>query len=179
MTIKKTTIKTAVGLIISIFAANALASATINPAPHQPVAEWLPDQPATYTKCVTEDIPFDITYEGQTGEHGHTEAIKQQGKDGIKRVCLPSQLGYEDKVTVVQQPVAHIIVRTPKPAPKPEPKPAPVTNQIANQPTARQQPAEQPTQRTQRTGAICKDGWRSHATGRGACSYHGGVREWL
>lgn len=30
----------------------------------------------------------------------------------------------------------------------------------------------------QRTGAICRDGWGSSATGRGACSHHGGVREW-
>lgn len=30
-----------------------------------------------------------------------------------------------------------------------------------------------------RTGAICSDGWRSSATGRGACSHHGGVSYWL
>ncbi|MBR3157420.1 G5 domain-containing protein [Candidatus Saccharibacteria bacterium] len=30
-----------------------------------------------------------------------------------------------------------------------------------------------------RTGAICRDGWRSSATGRGACSHHGGVSQWL
>jgi chemotaxis protein histidine kinase CheA len=29
-----------------------------------------------------------------------------------------------------------------------------------------------------RTGAICNDGWSSSATGRGACSSHGGVRYW-
>jgi antitoxin component YwqK of YwqJK toxin-antitoxin module len=30
-----------------------------------------------------------------------------------------------------------------------------------------------------RTGAICNDGSRSSATGRGACSWHGGVQYWL
>lgn len=30
-----------------------------------------------------------------------------------------------------------------------------------------------------RVGAICRDGWRSSATGRGACSHHGGVSQWL
>jgi hypothetical protein len=30
-----------------------------------------------------------------------------------------------------------------------------------------------------RTGAICFDGWRSKATGSGACSWHGGVSKWL
>ncbi len=30
-----------------------------------------------------------------------------------------------------------------------------------------------------RIGAICRDGTRSYATGRGACSHHGGVAYWL
>lgn len=30
-----------------------------------------------------------------------------------------------------------------------------------------------------RVGAICYDGWRSYSTGRGTCSHHGGVKEWL
>lgn len=30
-----------------------------------------------------------------------------------------------------------------------------------------------------RTGAICRDGWKSSATGAGACSHHGGVYKWL
>lgn len=30
-----------------------------------------------------------------------------------------------------------------------------------------------------RIGAICRDGWHSSATGRGACSHHGGVDHWL
>jgi len=29
-----------------------------------------------------------------------------------------------------------------------------------------------------RTGAICRDGWQSSATGQGACSWHGGVARW-
>ena len=29
-----------------------------------------------------------------------------------------------------------------------------------------------------RIGAICCDDWNSEAKGSGACSYHGGVREW-
>lgn len=31
---------------------------------------------------------------------------------------------------------------------------------------------------TVRTGAVCKDGTHSTATGRGACSHHGGVSYW-
>ena len=30
-----------------------------------------------------------------------------------------------------------------------------------------------------RCGAVCHDGWVSSATGRGACSHHGGVHHWL
>jgi hypothetical protein len=30
-----------------------------------------------------------------------------------------------------------------------------------------------------RIGARCRDGWRSDARGSGACSWHGGVQEWL
>jgi len=30
-----------------------------------------------------------------------------------------------------------------------------------------------------RVGAICEDGWESSATGRGACSHHGGVDHWI
>ncbi|WP_426303693.1 hypothetical protein LRM48_001380 [Candidatus Nanosynbacter sp. TM7-008] len=26
---------------------------------------------------------------------------------------------------------------------------------------------------------MCRDGWRSYATGRGTCSHHGGVSQWL
>lgn len=28
-------------------------------------------------------------------------------------------------------------------------------------------------------GAICNDGWRSHSTGRGTCSWHGGVSHYV
>jgi hypothetical protein len=45
------------------------------------------------------------------------------------------------------------------------------------QPTAR--PAPAPSTGGGRIGAICRDGTRSYATGRGACSHHGGVDYWL
>jgi hypothetical protein len=31
----------------------------------------------------------------------------------------------------------------------------------------------------ERIGAICNDGTTSTATGSGACSHHGGVKEWI
>ena len=36
-----------------------------------------------------------------------------------------------------------------------------------------------PTSEGIRIGAICRDGSHSNATGRGACSHHGGVDYWL
>lgn len=36
-----------------------------------------------------------------------------------------------------------------------------------------------PSSNSSRYGAICKDGTHSNATGRGACSHHGGVSMWL
>ncbi len=44
-------------------------------------------------------------------------------------------------------------------------------------PTARPQAPVAPGR--VRVGAICRDGWHSSATGRGACSHHGGVARWL
>lgn len=32
---------------------------------------------------------------------------------------------------------------------------------------------------TPRIGAVCNDGTYSNATGRGACSHHGGVNHWV
>jgi hypothetical protein len=37
---------------------------------------------------------------------------------------------------------------------------------------------ETPSSPQFRSGAICRDGTISHATGRGACSHHGGVAQW-
>ncbi len=39
--------------------------------------------------------------------------------------------------------------------------------------------ATETVQRRVRVGAVCNDGWNSKATGRGACSHHGGVHHWV
>jgi hypothetical protein len=58
---------------------------------------------------------------------------------------------------------------TPKPTalPTPAATPKPIAQPIA------------PATGGGRVGAICRDGSRSNATGRGACSHHGGVAQWL
>ena len=152
--------KKTVGVIASIcFVAGALASAGAASVQYHSVSAPPTEPSVTYTDCSTEEIPFETHYEGNAGTYGHTDSIKQQGKPGTKQICKPSKPGYENKTTIITQPVTRIILRTPKPAP---------------------QPVSQPKHHASyRRGAICRDGWESSATGRGACSHHGGVSEWL
>src|SRR2546423_166840 len=58
---------------------------------------------------------------------------------------------------------------------------------ICKPPTTIQSSLSSPSKKTNtsnntsgiRIGCICNDGTRSSATGRGACSHHGGVNHWL
>lgn len=58
-----------------------------------------------------------------------------------------------------------VLVRAPTAAPRPALRP--------------QAPAAPAAPSGGRVGAVCRDGSRSSATGRGACSHHGGVAQWL
>lgn len=152
---KPQAVKGVIGAAIGVAALAGIAGA-MGSGQQQHAAPAPVVQPVTYSDCRTEEIPFETQYEGETGQYGYTETVKQQGVAGSKKICKPNKPGYTDKVDIIIRPTAHIIVRTPKPAP---------------------QPIQQ--QATHRVGAICRDGWRSYATGRGACSHHGGVGEWL
>lgn len=88
--------------------------------------------------------------------------IKTAGKSGwVSSAVVPV-----DDVFVNSLPLSHKQFKLPKPTPTPtiEPTAVPVA------------PAPVPQYRI---GAICRDGSRSSATGRGACSHHGGVDYWL
>jgi uncharacterized protein YgiM (DUF1202 family) len=50
---------------------------------------------------------------------------------------------------------------------------------VIPKPTVAPKPLAVPAVTGGRVGAICRDGTRSNATGRGACSHHGGVDHWL
>ena len=153
---KPQVVKGAIGATIGIIALAGIAGAMGSTNNQQQQHATPVVQPVTYSDCRTEEIPFETQYEGSVGQYGYTESVKQQGAVGSKKICKPNKPGYQDKVEVVTQPTPHIAVRTPKPAP---------------------QPVQQ--QSHYRVGAICRDGWQSSATGRGACSHHGGVSEWL
>lgn len=132
MVSKDKIIKSTIGAVIGVAAVAGMAGAANNSQPQQTIAPVV--QPVTYSDCRTEEIPFETQYEGETGQYGYTETIKQQGVAGSKKICKPSKPGYEDKVEVITQPVNHVIVRTPKPAPQPV------------------------QQQRYRVGAICRDG---------------------
>lgn len=83
---------------------------------------------------------------------------------------------------VVLEPVAPVIEPTAIPE-QPIPPTLPPPALVDVPPPAPPAPVpEQPVEAQPvgpRTGAICRDGTRSSATGRGACSHHGGVDHWL
>ncbi len=68
----------------------------------------------------------------------------------------------------------------PEPTPEPqavEPEP---TAEPTPEPTAEPEPEpEEEDSEPVRTGAVCRDGSESSATGSGACSHHGGVDHWI
>lgn len=74
--------------------------------------------------------------------------------------------------TRTPEPTAtNVPTQTPEPTALPKPTAKP-------KPTAQPQ-AIAPITSGVRVGAVCRDGTRSSATGRGACSHHGGVARWL
>ena len=125
-------------------------------------------KPVTYTDCFNEAIGYGNVYkneEAKQSPYGYTEAVTRQGVDGEKRTCRASKKGYNPQFTTLREPVSEEITYTANPAP---------------QPTVQQFPQVQNTyEQDEQGGAICRDGWRSYSTGRGTCSHHGGVAEWL
>ena len=85
----------------------------------------------------------------------------QEGRDGEEEVCDASKLGYEQKRTVKREPTTEI-----------------VSYRIRSSAYESQDSTEDEDDE-ETGGAICRDGTRSYSVGRGTCSWHGGVAEWL
>jgi hypothetical protein len=79
--------------------------------------------------------------------------------------------------TPTNQPTATEPLPTAAAQPAAAPTPVPVPT-ARPKPTIAPKPSPVPASGV-RIGAICRDGTRSSATGRGACSHHGGVDHWL
>lgn len=109
-------------------------------------------QSSKYEKDTTQ-----VTQQGVDGEQTTTYKVTFRGDQEIGRETLRSD--------VTQKPVEQITT---------------IGTRVTVTPPARsQQPSAPQTQSGGRTGATCRDGSHSNATGRGACSHHGGVAEWL
>uniref|UniRef100_A0A914QG07 Uncharacterized protein n=1 Tax=Panagrolaimus davidi TaxID=227884 RepID=A0A914QG07_9BILA len=90
---------------------------------------------------------------------------------------IPPEPETKTNVPVIPQPIKEDVVPSNEPVKKFVTEiPKPVL-QIYEHPKV--EPKFEPPRQRVRIGAICVDGWHSSSTGRGTCSHHGGVREWL
>lgn len=142
------------------------APANNPPPPAEPPPQVQGDKIEKKTDTKTEAIPFETkTVDDPTSPSG-TEKVTTEGVNGVKTLTYDVTLtnGVETDRQLVKEeittpPVTKVIAQgtyTPPPPPPPPPPPAPAY----------------------RVGAVCADGWDSTATGRGACSHHGGVSCW-
>jgi hypothetical protein len=97
--------------------------------------------------------------------------VQADGDQGwVSASILHVEEAVADALSVDTQALAPPPTELPKPTTRPKPTIAPTTSPVA-------EPVE-PSSGV-RVGAICRDGTHSNATGRGACSHHGGVDHWL
>ena len=123
-----------------------------------------------------------ITFEESLALFGYpiSEAVPEVGADGVTRMTQWFQrVRMEDHGSdgvLLGLLNAEIVHAAGAPAaPIAAPAPVPVAPPPANPPSAPNTPPET----GRRIGAVCRDGTRSSATGRGACSHHGGVDHWI
>lgn len=133
-------------------------------------AEEEAKKPVVQTETKTETIPFESKTEDDGSLAKGATTVATSGVDGTRTITYSVTLvqGKETERKVVKdevtkQPVTQVTKVGTYVAPAPAP-----TTATQSQPTS-----------TTRTGAICRDGWHSSATGSGACSHHGGVDHWL
>lgn len=101
--------------------------------------------------CDEEFIAYErIEEETEELDEGDSE-VTQAGVEGIKEICTNPETGEIVNQEIIRQPVNEITAIGTYVEPE----------------------------YSYRIGAICYDGSRSYATGSGACSWHGGVYEWL
>ena len=131
--------------------------------------------------CQTVDVPYstEIRHESRARSDNNPEKeITQHGKNGATEKCV-KKFGGDTREKVLSKPITEIITYydyyEPYNSYIPESTYQPTTN--FNSVNTYQTTA--PASDGVRTGAMCNDGTTSSATGRGACSRHGGVNYWL
>jgi hypothetical protein len=130
-------------------------------------------KPVVKTETKKETVAFESTEQNSATLAQGQKQVSTQGVNGERTIAY--EITYiqgketarkEIKNEVTKQPVTQITLVGTYVAP------APVTQQTTTTPTTQSSSGA-------RTGATCNDGSRSNATGRGACSHHGGVAYWL
>lgn len=102
--------------------------------------------------CSQETIPYTKTTTYDSTLYTYQSKTITSGQNGTKEVCIKGDDKEVVSSTVLVQPVTQVTSQGTK--------------------TYTYTPKYH-------VGAICSDGTRSYATGRGACSWHGGVSRWL
>ena len=139
-----------------------LAVVVLATVPHwQEIYDYV--APVYYKNCKTATIKHGTVEKGFKGISSPIieKITVQEGRDGEEEVCDASKLGYEQKRTVKREPTTEI-----------------VSYRIRSSAYESQDSTEDEDDE-ETGGAICRDGTRSYSVGRGTCSHHGGVRQWL
>jgi hypothetical protein len=143
---------TKVGLRVCLIIAAFLGIPTLIAANTHPAAD--PTKPvaaevAPSISCNTERIEYEVTREPDPGRYIGEESGIGGGEYGEREVCVNDDSGET------------------------------VSNTVTLQPVAATQYYGTAVEEDESPGAICADGWRSYSTGRGTCSHHGGVSQWV
>lgn len=105
--------------------------------------------------CYTEYIPYETKeVEDDSFPADESPAVTQEGEDGVQEICTLDSEPYSDEI--ISEPVTEIITYG-----------------------TYEEPITMYNYGNYRVGAWCMDGTWSDAIGSGACSWHGGVYEWV
>lgn len=128
-------------------------------------------KPVIKTQTGTEPVPFESIEQPDPAMPKGQKRVAIQGVNGERTITI--EVTYVKDVETARKEIKNEITKAPVTqvtkvgtyvAPAPTPVPTPSTSGQTS---------------GVRTGAICNDGSHSNATGRGACSHHGGVAYWL
>ena len=111
--------------------------------------------------CDTVKVPYSVETRHESkarSDYNPEKAITQHGRNGETKKCV-KKFGGDIREEVISEPVKEII-----------------TYYDYYEPYHFYVPAQEINDHA---GAVCRDGSTSPATGRGACSWHGGVQYWL
>lgn len=153
------------------------------------------DTSTAISYCNNEDLGYESRIEHTDLIPRGEEVIVQQGKDGTTKVCYDDN---DDELTreVDVKPTEQITVVGDGDIPEGAVSEfgdsdyidnwslsdGKITRNFTQEVTTayyKELREEAVSEYYERSGAICRDGTRSYSTGRGTCSWHGGVDYWL